>query len=466
MLDATYGVILIVCLYACQVNATNFLNKNNLSFVLSTTSLIVFLLSLFLIFQSLNFSINYMPTQYSSSLKAVIFNQTTTLTVLQQALFASGILTSVIFVSIIVTKPSTIIFNAMISLFILAGIAFVFSTTESLILFLVAFELLLLTSLYLLRLTSKSERVIEASVEMFFWTLIGSLALLTAFTWLFTSGVYTFDSLASNTISTDFFAVLLLIGFGVKIPIWPFFSWLLKAHVEASVEFSILLSGFIVKLGVFGLAKLYFLTVNIWAALFLFAFSLLGLTTAVCRLFAQRDLKRIVALTTVIEMNWLGLCLALGGANFDNLVAYLIVAHSITTALEFFLVEIITKRFGVRDSVLVSGLFHQLPLLAVVSFFVILLTIGFPGTPLFLAKFLFLVELTSVSWFLSFFVAFMLLLVLPLFFIKLWAPIWFGLNKKSSIMQYDLTSTELLIFGILFLFALVITFWPALILTF
>lgn len=118
-------------------------------------------------------------------------------------------------------------------------------------------------------------------------------------------------------------------------------------------------------------------------------------------------------------MNWLGLCLALGGANFDNLVAYLIVAHSITTALEFFLVEIITKRFGVRDSVLVSGLFHQLPLLAVVSFFVILLTIGFPGTPLFLAKFLFLVELTSVSWFLSFFVAFMLLLVLPLFFIKL-----------------------------------------------
>jgi len=42
-------------------------------------------------------------------------------------------------------------------------------------------------------------------------------------------------------------------GFGVKIPIWPFLSWLLKAHVEASVEFSILLSGFIVKLGLLGL---------------------------------------------------------------------------------------------------------------------------------------------------------------------------------------------------------------------
>jgi len=47
-----------------------------------------------------------------------------------------------------------------------------------------------------------------------------------------------------------------MVGFGVKIPTWPFVSWLLKAHVEASVEFSILLSGFIVKVGVFGLYRI------------------------------------------------------------------------------------------------------------------------------------------------------------------------------------------------------------------
>jgi len=47
-----------------------------------------------------------------------------------------------------------------------------------------------------------------------------------------------------------------LVGFGVKIPTWPFISWLLKAHVEASVEFSILLSGFIVKLGILGLWRI------------------------------------------------------------------------------------------------------------------------------------------------------------------------------------------------------------------
>lgn len=98
-------------------------------------------------------------------------------------------------------------------------------------------------------------------------------------------------------------ALLVIIGFGVKIPLWPFFSWLLKAHVEASVEFSILLSGFIVKLGVFGLYKTLLAFSATWAPHLLFAFSILGLVAATLRLFSQRDLKRVVALTTVIEMN-------------------------------------------------------------------------------------------------------------------------------------------------------------------
>lgn len=164
---------------------------------------------------------------------------------------------------------------------------------------------------------------------------------------------------------------------------------------------------------------MFSLTFSNYGAVLLFSFSLLGLLTATSRLFAQRDLKRIVALTTVVEMNWLGLCLALGGSVFDGLVAYLIVVHSITTALEFLLIEVLSKRYGLRDAMVISGLFLKTPLIAVVSFIIILITIGFPGTPLFLAKFLFLSELSTFSWFLSMVVGAILLLVLPLFFIKL-----------------------------------------------
>lgn len=161
------------------------------------------------------------------------------------------------------------------------------------------------------------------------------------------------------------------------------------------------------------------LTFSVYGPILLFSMSLMGLISATIRLFAQRDLKRVVALTTVIEMNWLGLCLAMGGGVFDALVAYIIVVHSITTALEFFLVEVLSKRYGVRDAMVMSSLFLKTPLIAVVSFFVILITIGFPGTPLFLAKILFLSELSTASWALTFLIGGLLILILPLFFIKL-----------------------------------------------
>lgn len=73
--------------------------------------------------------------------------------------------------------------------------------------------------------------------------------------------------------------------------------------MEASVEFSILLSGFIVKVGVFGVYRFLHMGGNQIMLLLFLSCCLIGLTFATIRLFAQRDLKRIVALTTVIEMN-------------------------------------------------------------------------------------------------------------------------------------------------------------------
>lgn len=86
---------------------------------------------------------------------------------------------------------------------------------------------------------------------------------------------------------------------------------MLKAHVEASTEFSIFLSGFLVKFGVLGLYNVYrHFNNNFYFFYILHFLSLVGLVDATVRLFSQVDLKRIVALTTVIETNWLTLCLS------------------------------------------------------------------------------------------------------------------------------------------------------------
>jgi NADH:ubiquinone oxidoreductase subunit 4 (subunit M) len=160
---------------------------------------------------------------------------------------------------------------------------------------------------------------------------------------------------------------------------------------------------------------------------------------ATCRLFAQRDLKKIVALTTVIEMNWLIVCLGLGGALFEQTAVFLVIAHSITTAIEFLYVELLSKRFGTRDLTQLSGLFATAPFLGAAGLVATLITIGFPGTPLFFAKMLFFVGIAAVSWPLTALLGVVLLVVLPVFFMRVWVPVWFGLARPLPTQQADLS---------------------------
>lgn len=258
-----------------------------------------------------------------------------------------------------------------------AGLAFL--STNSLWLMFISFEFLLLSALYMLLLTSKSERVRDAALEMFMWTLVGSAGLLTGL------GLVGSPALGSSCPGRWGFltGLCFLAGFGVKVPLWPATSWLLKAHVEASVEFSILLSGYIVKVGVLGLYRALTMAEAPSLNLLASALAVIGLFDACSRLPAQRDLKRIVALTTVIEMNWAVLALSLGGAQQDSVAGYLCIAHCATTTTEFLLVEILTKRFGTRDIGYIGGIATSAPMMWVASVLGVLVTIGFPGTSLF-----------------------------------------------------------------------------------
>lgn len=272
----------------------------------------------------------------------------------------------------------------------------------------------------------------------------------------------TLGGLADTVGFLDLFTSLcLLLGFGVKVPVWPCFSWLLKAHVEASVEFSILLSGLIVKLGVWGLVR-FLPFCEPQAVLLLAVAALLAMVEVTVRLWAQRDLKRVVALTTVFEMNWLVFCLCLGGPTFTAIAGLLAVAHSFTTTTEFFLVECVSRRFGTRDCTELQGLFSTTPLLALFTLLGVLVTIGFPGTSLFTLKLFFFTALCSFSLGVTLVLAVIFLVFLPLFFIRLWAPIWLGLAPAARAVYFDLTAREATLVGVALLGGFVLGWWPSL----
>jgi NADH-quinone oxidoreductase subunit M len=345
-------------------------------------------------------------------------------------------------------------------LLILIGLGF--TLTSSVVTLVITFELLLLVSIFLLRLTAKSERAVEAALEMFVWTLVGSAAFLAALVSVTLSGQMPTLGAAYITQPLPTLALALLcLGFGVKLPIWPCFSWLLKAHVEASVEFSILLSGIVVKFGALGLYRILSLQSDGVVGLILVGCCTIAMLEATLRLLAQRDLKRIVALTTVIEINWVGVCLGLGGPQLERVAAFVIVAHSITTTAEFFMVECIYRRYQTRDLLHIAGLATQAPALYALSFVNVLTTLGFPGTSLFAAKVLFLTAIAQTS--LTLLVGFALLLVfaLPVIFMRIWLPVWFG-QATTVPMAADLSAREATVLTLCMMISVSLGFYPAL----
>lgn len=281
--------------------------------------------------------------------------------------------------------------------------------------FIIGFEFMLLSSLFLLKLTIKTDRGLEALIEMYTWGVFGSFFLLNSIVINYKNLNNFYYILNINSIRDFFF----FIGFSIKIPLWPFTSWLLKAHVEASTEFSIFLSGFLVKFGIFGLIKFFYIINSYSIYIFIEFFAIIGLIEATLKLLAQVDLKKIIALTTIIETNWLALFFITNSNIMINLGFLLIFFHCLTTTLEFYFVEIIYKRFNTRSILNISGISFNYPLISKFFTAMVFIIIGLPGTSIFFLKFIFLSFYFTYNFFIFFIISFLFLILIPIFFIKL-----------------------------------------------
>ena len=147
-----------------------------------------------------------------------------------------------------------------------------------------------------------------------------------------------------------------IFGFGVKLPIWPFYGWLPKAHVEASTNFSIFLSGVLVKFAFFGLLKML-ITIHLeHTFIYIYPFLVVGIIDAVFKLFYQIDLKKLVAYSTVVEMHWLTICVVSGQSNLMLASFCMMIAHALLSTNSFLLVDAVARRFKTRLLTEISGI--------------------------------------------------------------------------------------------------------------
>ena len=326
--------------------------------------------------------------------------------------------------------------------------------TDSIILFFLAYEMLLVPSFFILYKFAKTRRCVEAAYLMFFWTQFGALFLLFGLLYLFmvcnSSKFSVISYYYLSSFEVNFLFLCWLAGFGVKLPIWPFYGWLPKAHVEASTNFSIFLSGVLVKFAFFGLLKCL-LTLQLEpTCLYVYPFLLIGVSDAVFKLFYQIDLKKLVAYSTVVEMHWLTICVVSGQSNLMLSSFCMLISHALLSTNSFLLVDAVARRFKTRLITEISGLNFLCPKLFLAVLLNTLIFLGFPGSIFFVAEFLFFSFFFDLFPIIALYLLVLLYLIGPTFFFRSWMNIMF--SYSTSLMHrlpIDLTTREsLLFFGV------------------
>ena len=355
-----------------------------------------------------------------------------------------------------VNELTTFTFYCVVIL--LAGYTMFF--TSSLILFFLSYETLLIPSFFILYNFAKTRRCVEAAYLMFFWTQFGALFLIFGFLYLFlVSGSASFESVSSTYFSSfelNFLFFCLLFGFGVKLPIWPFYGWLPKAHVEASTNFSIFLSGVLVKFAFFGFLKCL-VTIQLEPTFYyVYPFLTLGITDAAFKLFYQIDLKKLVAYSTVVEMHWLTICVVSGQASLMLASFCMLISHALLSTNSFLLVDAIGRRFKTRLITEINGVNFLCPKLFLVSLVNLLVFLGFPGSIMFIAEILFFSFFFDLYPLLCLIFIVLLYLLVPTVFFRSWMNVLFSssVHLLKTIPQ-DLLSKELILYGGL----IVLMFW-------
>ena len=286
-------------------------------------------------------------------------------------------------------------------LFILAGISGVF-LAEDLFLFYFFWEVMLIPMYFLIAIWGHENRV-YASYKFFLFTQGGGLLMLLSILGLYfhnakMSGVYTFDimELIKNSSTSSlavFFMAGFLIAFGVKIPAIPLHSWLPDAHTEAPTAGSIILAGLLLKTGVYGLIRIViplFPDLSLSIAPFAMAVGVAGILYGAKLAFAQTDLKRLVAYTSVSHMGFIILGLySFNGIAFRGAIMQ-IIAHALSTGGLFVAAGIVQERLKTRELKNMGGLWDDMPGLGGFSFVFVMASLGLPALANFVAEFMIL----------------------------------------------------------------------------
>lgn len=316
-------------------------------------------------------------------------------------------------------------------------LSFLLLLVDNILIFYFIYEILLILIFRIIYLSSNARGGIEGSLFYAAWALVGSILVGLGFMGviILSNSISFLELRGCNKLTANeiyYLYLLFFFGFGTKLSIWPFWYWLPRAHVEVSTGISIFLSCILIKLAYFALVKVQLSLSSEISLNICILVGILCTIDIVFRFINLKDLKAIIAYSSVLHTNLLIILIHIDHFKIVSYSLLYVWGHSLATACLFLCVNLIESIYGSRHIFNVTGLWYTSPTTAYLTLWSLLFFLEFPCTLFFWGEIWLWVVLLSKFFLLGTIVLFLSNVIFISIFFKVWWGVLYGTPSASS----------------------------------
>lgn len=344
-------------------------------------------------------------------------------------------------------------FYALI-LFMQSGLLLVFTALDG-FLFYIGWEAALIPIYFICAMWGGKDRI-KVNMKFFVYTIAGSLFMLLGIIYLYLQNpannfdINAFYQLNLDTYQQGWVFWAFFIAFAIKMPIFPFHTWQPDTYTEAPAAGTMLLSGIMLKMGIYGVIRWLLPIVPqgvsdwMWVVLIL---SIIGIVYASIIAFMQKDAKRLVAYSSIGHVGLIAAGIfaaaALGADGVKGMQGVMVqmLSHGVNVVGLFFVLDIISSKLNTNKIEELGGLAKVAPTLAITFLIIVLGTVALPGTNGFIGEFLLLFSVYSYSSWLGL-AAGLTIIFGAVYMLRMYQKIMLGETNALTITFTDISGTE------------------------